>query len=379
MVSKEALLDGVWPGTNVSEAVLTHCIISGDPENEFFCDGLSEEVINGLTQVAALRVVAHSSSFSFKGRDVDAREIGRQLNVGSVLEGSVRKTGRRLRITAQLIDANDGFHVWSERYDRRLEDIFAIQDEISLAILSRVKGTVPGGSRPSRRSAHDLDAYELYLRGRGYWHRRFKGALPRAMECFQQAIEKDPGLAVAYTGLADSLGTLGIWGFAPPSSVFPRAVALVEQALALEPELAEAHASLGLMRMFRDWDWAGAVAELSRAVAANPGNALIRLWNSHVLSIVGAWDAAIDEVLLAQDLDPLSPAVAANAGWTYYLAKRHEQAVDSLRGVLAGDPRNGIALFYMGYPLVELGRLAEAQASFEAALDGRDPGAPRAR
>lgn len=434
VVGKQELLDRVWPETNVSEAVLTHCIaevrqalqddarqprylktvsragyrfiaevtvhhpvgpapsaspaaiaaarrpltaiavlpfanISGDPGNEFFCDGLSEELINGLTQVPALRVVAHSSSFSFKGRDVDAREIGRQLNVGSILEGSVRKTGRRLRISAQLIDANDGYHVWSEQYDRRLEDVFAIQDEISLAILSKVKGSVPGGPVLPRRAGHDLEAYELYLKGRSFWHRRFKGALPRAMECFEQAIERDPGLAVAYTGLADSLSTLGVWGFAPPASVFPRAVALVDQALALEPGLAEGHASRGLLRMFHEWDWAGAVGQLSRAVALNPGNALVRLWNSHALSIAGRWDEAIDEVLLARDLDPLSAVVVANAGWTYHLAGRHERAIEALQQVLAADPRNGMALFYQGYPLAELNRYDEARASFEAALD----------
>ena len=430
VVGKQELLDRVWPETHVSEAVLTHCVaevrqalqddvrqprfvktvplagykfiaavgapdegsdtregdaspgrpasaiavlpfanISGDPENEFFCDGLSEELINGLTQVPGLRVVAHSSSFSFKGRDIDAREVGRQLNVGTILEGSVRKTGQRLRIAAQLIDANEGYHLWSEQYDRRLEDVFAIQDEISLAILSKVRGSVPGAFPLPRREVHDLQAYELYLKGRSFWHRRFNGFLPRAMECFQQVIERDPRFALAYTGLADSYATLGIWGFAPAANVFPVAMKLVEGALELEPALAEAHASRGLLRMFHDWDWAGAGVDLARAVALNPGNAVIRLWNAHYLSVAGRWDEALAEVLLAQDLDPLSAVVVANVGWTFSLAGQQPRALDELRKVLASDPRNGIALFYQGYALAELRRYDEALESFGAAIE----------
>jgi TolB-like protein/Flp pilus assembly protein TadD len=433
VVRKDELLDQVWGGTHVSEAVLTHCIaevrraleddarrpryvktvslagykfiaevvvvgsrtraaerspaaggappsaiavlsfanLSGDPENEYFCDGLSEDLINGLSKVRGLRVVARSSSFSFKGRDIDAREIGRLLNVGSIVEGSVRKAGDRLRISAQLVDANEGYHVWSEQYDRRLEDVFAVQDEISLAILSRVTGAVRGEASPplAKRSTPNMDAYRLYLKGRGFWHRRFNGCLQMAMACFQRAIEKDPTFALAYTGLADSYSTLGIWAFARPATVFPQAAALARQALEIDPTLAEAHASQGLIKTFHDWDWNAAGMELSRAVDLNPGCALIRLWNGHFFSIVGRWDEAIAEVQQAQDLDPLSPIVVANVGWTFSLARQQDRAIEELRKVLAMDPGNGIAHFYLGYAYAENRRYADALESFRTAIE----------
>jgi TolB-like protein/Flp pilus assembly protein TadD len=428
-VSKERLLDVVWPDTNVSEAVLTHCIaevrkalsdevrrprfvktmsrhgykfiaavavessehshsgasagppadpsstppasaivvlpfanISADPGNEFLCDGLSEELINGLTKVGGLRVVAHSSSFSYKGRDVDAREIGRQLNVGTILEGSVRKTGDRLRVSAQLIDAARGYHLWCEQYDRRLEDIFAIQDEISQAILTSLKmGVLKDGRAPLiTPSTASMDAYVFYLQGRAFWHQRHGGCLEKAMECFGQAIAKDPGFALPYAGLADCLSTLGIWGFTRGCDVFPKAVTLAETARSLDDQRAEAYASRALIRLFWDWEWEEAGREFLHALALNPGCALVRVWYGHYLSIVGRMDEAVAEMERARSLDPLSPVCAANLGWTLYLAHDLGRAIDELERVVARNPVNGIALFYLGYALIEAGRHAEA-------------------
>ncbi|MGE5358910.1 MAG: winged helix-turn-helix domain-containing tetratricopeptide repeat protein [Bacteroidales bacterium] len=427
-VSKAELLDAVWPETNVSEAVLTHCIaevrqalsdergrprfvktmsrhgykfiapveigeaaepadqsretyataaplpapstivvlpftnMSADAGNEYFCDGLSEELINGLTRIGSLQVVAHSSSFSFKGRDIDAREIGRQLNAAMILEGSVRKDGDRLRVSAQLIDATRGYHLWCNQYDRRLEDVFAIQEEISQAILASLKlEFVNDGHAPLvRRSTANMDAYMLYLQGRTCWHNRYSGALEQAMDCFGQAIGKDPAFPLPYTGLADSLSTLGIWGFARPRDVFPKAAALAETAQALDDGLGEAHASRALIRLFWDWDWSGAERGFIRALDLNPGCALIRLWNGHYLSMVGRMDEAIAEVKRAQALDPLSPVCSANVGWTFYLAHDITRAIDELQRVLAREPQNAMALFYLGYAWLEVGRDAEA-------------------
>ena len=429
LVSKDDLLNGVWPDTHVSEAVLTHCItevrqalgddprkprylktiarvgykliagvetvtaeadepgaaatkapptaiavlpfvnISGDPENEYFCDGLSEELINGLTKIGALRVVAHSSSFAFKGRDNDVREIGRQLNVGSIVEGSVRKAGDRVRISAQLVSAGDGYHVWSEQYDRRLEDVFAIQDEIAAAILGQLKVELLGNRPLARRPTGSMEAYQLYLKGRGFWHRRFKGMLQNAMESFQQAIDRDPRFAPAYTGLADCYTTLGVWAFAPPESVFPKARDLAKRALEIDETLAEAYASLAFVDTFYDWVWEAAGQKFNRAIALNPGNALTRLWNGHYLSIIGRFDEAFAEMRIAQDLDPLSPVVTANLGWTFILAHEQERAIEELHRVLALEPGNGIAHFYLGYAYVDTGRLAEAIESFRKAID----------
>jgi len=430
-VTKNELLDAVWPGTFVSDAVLTHCIaevrqalqddaqnprllrtmpkigyafvaevrqssgpadagpflrevperrpasaiavlpfvnLSADPANEYFCDGLSEELTNRLTKVPELRVVAHSSSFSFKGRDTDVREIGRQLGVGSVLEGSVRKAGGRLRISAQLIDTAGGFHVWCEQYDRTLEDIFALQDEISQSVLAALRVELVKAERPPviTPSTANMEAYLLYLQGRSFWHRRFSGQLQKAMECFEQAIQKDPGFALAYSGLADSFSALGVWAFVPPHDAFPRATALARQALALDPALADAHASMALIHMFYDWDWAAAERELVRALALNPGSALVHLWAAHYLTIVGRFDEALAEVLHAQALDPLSSGLNANVGWTFYLAGRHGRAIDELQKVLARFPGNPMALLYLGFAMAAAGRPAEAVSFFEA-------------
>jgi len=433
-VSKDDLLDAVWAGVSVSEAVLTHCIaevrqalqddarapryvrtlpkvgysfvagiesagagsagprptlqglprrppasaiavlpfanLSADPENEYFCDGLSEELINGLTRIPELRVVAHSSSFSFKGRDLDARVIGQQLGVGSILEGSVRKSGGRLRISAQLIDTVDGCHRWSEQYDRRLEDVFAIQDEISRAVLGALKVELLGPGRGQGAiitpSTRNMDAYLLYLQGRFAWHRRFAGQLQVAVECFEKAIGLDPGLALSYSGLADCFGTLGVWTFRPAHEVMPRASALADHALALAPTLAEAHASRGLILAFYDWDWAASERELVRALELNPGFALAHLWAGHLLSIVGRFEEAIAEVLHAQALDPLSPIVNANVGWTFYLAGNHDRAISETRKVLARFPENPMALLYLGYACAAAGSLNEALDAFRA-------------
>jgi TolB-like protein/Flp pilus assembly protein TadD len=369
----EDLLDGPHPPgargvtapvgpPSTAIVVLPFANLSGDPENEYFCDGLSEELINSLTRAGGLHVVAHSSSFSFKGRDVDAREIGRHLNVATILEGSVRKTGDRLRVSAQLIDAQRGYHVWCEQYDRRLEDVFAIQDEIARSILTSLKQQflVAGQSPFIRPQTANMRAYELYLQGRAFWHRRFGGLLQRAMDCFGQAIALDPGFAPPYSGLADSLSTLGVWGFAPARDVFPKAATLADTAQQLDPALAEGHASRALVRMFWDWDWQGAERGLLRALELNPGCALIRLWHGHYLSIVGRMNEAVAEVKRAQALDPLSPVCSANVGFTLYLAHDLDRSADELRRVLAREPDNGTALFYLGYTLLAAGRHSEA-------------------
>jgi len=435
-VRKDELIEAVWPGTFVTDAVLTHCIaevrqalqdnarspryvrtlpkvgyrftaaverqaggaapervpgpflravpeaplsssiavlpfanLSADPGNEFFCDGLSEELINGLTRVPELRVVAHSSSFSFKGRDTDVREIGRQLDVGFVLEGSVRKSGDRLRISAQLIDAAGGFHVWCEQYDRTLSDVFALQDDISRSVLTALKVQLLKGPRQPvvRPSTGSSEAYVLYLQGRSFWHRRFAGQLRKAMACFEQATQLDPGFAPAYAGLADSFGSLGIWAFTPARDSLPHALAFARRAVELDPMLAEGHASTGLLRMFYHWDWAAAEHELARAIELNPGSALTHLWAGHYLSIVGRFDEAIAEVLHAQALDPVSPIAGANVGWTYYLAGRQDRAIDTLESVVERFPENPMVLLYLGLAYAEVGRFQDAARRLAAA------------
>ncbi|MBZ5538505.1 MAG: tetratricopeptide repeat protein [Acidobacteriia bacterium] len=431
LVEKNELMDHVWADTSVTETVLTHCItevrqaleddtrnprylktiprvgykfigevegispatqgreppkslttraaivvlpfvnLSSDPENEYLCDGLSEELINGLTKVRNLRVVAHSSAFSFKGRDTDVREIGHRLNVGSVLEGSVRKAGNRLRISAQLINATDGYHVWSEQFDRQMDDVFAIQDDISLVILDKLKVELLSEERIAlvKHPTDNLDAYHLYLKGRSFWHRRYEGFMQKALECLQQAVEKDPLYALAHAGLADAYSAWGIWGLAAPREVFSKATAAAEKALEIDSTLAEGYASRALISMFYDWDWAAAESGLSRAIELNPGCALVHLFFGHYLSLVGQFDEAIAAMKQAQDLDPLSPVIGANVGWTLYLARDCEAAIEELHKVLELDPHFGIAHFYLGFIYARMERYKEAIAAFQKAVE----------
>ena len=430
LVRRQQLVDDVWAGAYVSEEVLTHCIsevrkalgddprhprylttvprfgyrfvadvrafaastisargaampvpgivvlpftnLSPDPENEYLCDGLSEELINRLTKVRGLRVIAHSSSFAFKGQDIDARMIGRQLEVDRILEGSVRQSGGRLRISAQLIDARDGGHIWCEQYDRPMADVFAIQDEMAQAIVSGLEGPLidSGPRAPLMRANKDTVAYQLYLKGRFFWHQRFRGGLEQAISCYREAIARDPDFAAAYVGLSHCLATLGVWAFVHPAGVMSEAAELAHRALAIDESLAEAHAALAFVDTFFEWDWDRAGRRFDRAVGLNPGSALVRLWLGHYLSIVGRMDEALAEMRLAQDLDPLSPIVAANLGWTFLLAHDTDQAIEELRRVLSLDPDNALALFYLGYAFVEADLLDDALSSFESAHEG---------
>ena len=208
-----------------SIAVLPFVNISADAENEYFCDGLAEELLNALAKIEALRVAARTSAFSFKGKETDVREIGRKLNVSVVLEGSVRKSGNRLRITAQLINVTDGYHLWSERYDRQIEDLFDIQDEVTLAVVDALKLKLLSSEKASllKQPTENPEAYQLYLKGRYYWHQRTEEAVKKGIECFGQAIDIDPNYALAYAGLADSCSLLGLseYGALRPSEAFP--------------------------------------------------------------------------------------------------------------------------------------------------------------
>jgi serine/threonine-protein kinase len=352
-------------------AVLPFANLSADPDNEFLCDGISEELINGLTRLPDVRVVAHTSSFAFKKREVDVREIGARLNVTTVLEGSVRRSGDRLRISAQLIDACSGYHRWAEQYDLAAGNIFAVQEEIAQAVLRELRiEWLDGLARPLVAPVTaDEEALALYLRGRYYWHRRYTGFMHRAIECFERAIAIDPRFALAHTGLADCYGSLGVWAFVAPRSVFPRAQALADRALALDDTLAEAHASRAFVKLFYEWDWAGTEQGLRRSLALNPGCALTRLWLGHYFSIVGRMDEAVTEVTRAWDLDPLSPVVSANVGWTHLLAGDVPRALEVLNRSAALDPLNAMAYFYLGVTNGAAGRYDEAAAMHRKARD----------
>jgi len=328
-----------------SIAVLPFANLSADKEQEYFCDGMAEEIINALTNVEGLRVVARTSAFMFKDKPEDTREIGRKLNVETLLEGSVRKAGNRLRITAQLINVGDGYHLWSERFDRELADVFAIQDEISLAIVGKLKVRLLGDEKKKiiKRYTQDLEAYDLYLKGRYHWNRRTPDALRKAIGHFEQVIQKDPEFALAHAGLADCYSMLAQVCVLPPKEVFPKAKALVSKALEIDETLAEAHTSLGFVLSRFDWDWTGAEREFRRAIELNPNYATAHQWFAMMLLELGRTSEAIQEIDKALELDPLSLIINTAAGAVYAHTGREDKAVEQAGKILDLDPTFGFA------------------------------------
>ena len=262
-----------------SIAVLPFTSMSADPEDEVFADGMTEEIINALAQIEQLHVVARTSAFSFKGKYIDVRAVGKRLNVRTILLGSVRRSGNELRITAQLINVEDGYHLWSDRYDREVKDIFEIQDEIARSIAERLKVTLKGGEQEHLVTAgtNNLESYQLYVKGRALLYRR-GGVISRAAECFEREVALDPDYALAWAGLADSLTVMAYYGFARPEDNGPKALEAARRAVALAPSLAEARNALAMASLMCAWDREKAEREFLRAMALNPSYTQARDW-----------------------------------------------------------------------------------------------------
>jgi eukaryotic-like serine/threonine-protein kinase len=329
-----------------SVAVLPFANLSADPEQEYFCDGMAENIINALTQVQDLRVVARTSAFSFRGKETDVREIGRKLNVESLLEGSVQKAGNRLRITVQLVNVADGYHLWSEKYDRNLEDVFAIQDEISQAIVDKLKVRVPGVDKAKlrKRYTEDPEAYNLYLKGRWFSEKYTEEGFNKAVEYFQLAIEKDPHFALAVAGLSDAYVGFGLIGCLPKEIAYGKAKVEAEKAIEMDDALAEAHLALANIRLWLDWDRTAAEREFKRAWALNPSNAEVIHQNAHMLVYLGHSEEAVMHMKQAVELEPLSILMNACLGQILYLARRYDEAIEQLRKTIEMDPN-----FYSPY------------------------------
>jgi serine/threonine protein kinase/tetratricopeptide (TPR) repeat protein len=360
-----------------SIVVLPFTNISSDPENEFFADGITEEIINALAQIEDLRVVARSSAFSFKGKNVDLRTVGECLNVTTVLEGSVRKSGNRLRITAQLVNVADGYHLWSERYDRELQDIFEVQDEIAKTIADRLKVTL-GAERQKplvRAGTKNLEAYQLYLKGRFHWNKRAADGLRKAIEYFQEAIEKDPDYALAYTGLADAYNLASFLNVFPPGEVMPKAKAAAAKALEIDDGLAEAHVSLGYASFTYDWDWAAAGRHFEQALAVNPSYVGNHPFYPLYLSSLGRFEEAGAVATRALDLDPASPAVSHVLAVQLYLAREFDQAIQQCHKTLEMEPNYAVAYSMLGqaYASKELYREALPHLDKFSVLSRGDP------
>jgi TolB-like protein/Tfp pilus assembly protein PilF len=351
-----------------SVAVLPFVNMSPDQENEYLSDGITEDLTTALAQVKGLRVAGRSSAFSFKGKSCDARDVGERLGVRAIVEGSVRKSGQQLRITAQLIDAQDGCCLWSERYDRQMREVFELQDEISRAIVAALKVKLaPGEGELVRASTASTQAYQLYLQGRYEWTLR-GGHLNKALHYFELALLEDPQYALAYTGVADCWNLFGFYTQMAPREAYPRAKAAALKAVQLDPNLAEAHNSLGLSYLMFDWDWRQATKEFARALEINPAYSPARYWQASFYSAAGRHAEAIAEDLRGIELDPLSAVMRAHMAWTYLHARKFERALEEARRALELDPQFILPHWVLGRALMETGDLAGAVPQFQKLL-----------
>jgi len=345
----------------ISLAVLPFIDLSPEKDQEYFCDGLAEELINSLIPLRTLRVASRTSAFSYKGKDLDVREIGQRLNVGTILEGSVRKAGNRLRITAQLINVADGYHLWSERYDRDLNDVFAIQEELSLAIVDKLKVKLIGEEREAlaKRPTDNVEAYNAYLRGRYHLNKGTRGSIDRAIEHFEEAVRLVPDYAQAYAGIAEAYHTMGFWDLLPAKEAFPRAREFAEKTIALDPTNVEAHSVLATVMMYFDWNWKAAEKVFQKAIELNPNNARTRNYHSMLLTAVGKTDEAYEENRRANALDPLLDSAISGLG-VYFLRKgEFEEARAQFQKSIDMEPDRAPSHWLLGQALVLEKRLDE--------------------
>lgn len=380
-----------------SIAVLPFVNMSNDPEQEYFSDGMAEEILNSLSHLNDLKVAGRTSSFQFKGKNLDLREVGEKLGVSTVLEGSVRKQNNRLRVTAQLINVEDGFHLWSERFDRDMDDIFAIQDEVALSITEKLKITLLDTEKALITTAHtdDKEAYDLYLKGRFYWNRRGPG-LKKGLEYFLKAAELDPEFSLAHAGIADTYALFAFYSILPPDDVIPKAREAAERAISLNPSRVEPYSVLAYITTFYDWNWAESKKQFEKAFAINPDYAPAHYWYSNYLSWVekdyvhsteeayksieldplishshntltsvfvctGRYEEARKSSQLAIDLDANSFLAYTSLGMASYGLGKNEEAIEAIKLAVTVSGRHQYALFMMSWLYSKLDNITEAQ------------------
>lgn len=359
-----------------SIAVLPFANMSGDAENEYFSDGMTEEIVNALTQLRDLRVAARTSSFAFKGTSPDLVDVRTKLKVATVLEGSVRKAGDRLRITAQLIDASSGYHLWSERYDRKLEDVFAIQDEIATAIADKLQVTLATGAREPlvRPPTENLEAYDLYLRGRFLVNQGGEDAR-KGLGYFEQALSTDPQYALAHAGIAEAYHWLGGTGIFRLKDVLPRAQKAARRALELDETLPEAHFQLGLLAWSHEFDWSNAEKHLLRALELNPDLPQLHSLYGFFLASMGRFEESLSSLQRGVQLDPLSQIAHTWLGQVQSWLGQFPSAIDRLQTALELNPTSWHANHMLGMAYRLNSNCSEAIEAFQTAISlaGRHP------
>jgi serine/threonine protein kinase/Flp pilus assembly protein TadD len=350
-------------------AVLPFVNGSADPNAEYLSDGITESLINSLSRLPNLKVMSRDSAFRYKGKDTDAQTVARDLGVRTVLKGRVTQHGSNLAISAELIDATDNSHIWGQQFSRKPADIFALQEKIAKEITKALRLRLTGQEEKSlaRTYTTNPEAYRGYLQGRYWWNKRTEDGFNKGIECFQQAIAKDPRYALAYCGLADCYSMHANYGFLPPKTGYSKANDAALKALELDDTLSEAHVSLGFIKADYTWDWAGAEKEFQRAIALNPNYGTAHQWCGYALWKTGRFEESIAEHRRALELDPLSLPVNRNLGLAYYLARQYDLAIAQLRKTREMDPGFVLTREYIGLAYLEKGLYKEAIAECEEA------------
>ena len=360
-----------------SLAVLPLHNLSHDPEQEYFSDGMTDELITDLAKFGTFRVISHTSVERFKETKRPLPEIARELGVDAVVEGTVTRSGDRVRITAQLIEARSDRHLWAESYERDLRDVLVLQDEVARDIATEIQIKVTTQENISSAGARPInpEAHEAYLKGRYFWNKRTGEGVRKGIEYFEQAIRIDPNYAVAYAGLAESYVVLNGHRFLPPTQAYPKVRAAALKALELDASLAEAHTALGSYKWEYEWDKSGAEKEFKRAIELNPSYATAHQWYGEELAALGREEEALAEVKRAQELDPLSLPIGVVAGWIIYVGRDYDRAIDQYHRALDMDPNFAIAHLYLGRAYVQKGNLEQGIVEGETAtrLSGGHP------
>jgi TolB-like protein/DNA-binding winged helix-turn-helix (wHTH) protein/Tfp pilus assembly protein PilF len=351
-------------------AILPFVNASGDPNDEYFSNGLAEELMDRLSRETGFRVVSRTSAFALKGRNIDAQEIGKLLGADSLVEGSVRRDHNRLRITVRLVDSRDGYQLWSETYDRRMEDVFVVQDEIAHSVANALLGRLlrPAEADELAVTATDPVAFDHYLKGRFNWHRRTEPAMLSAVEHFENAVALAPDYAPAWVGLGDAYAVLGFYDYLAPADAFPKARNAADRALRLDPDNASALATLGYTALYYDWNLPEAEAKFLQSIALAPDNSKTHQWYANLLTAAGRFEEAEQEMRRAQQLDPLSLIASAALGWVRYHAGQNESALEQFRLTLALDPDFELAYLWSGSVFEELGEYDDALLMLKEAV-----------
>jgi len=351
-------------------AILPLANIGRDPENEYFADGLTEELISTVSRLKGLAVTSRTSVMKYKNSPKGMPEVGEELGVGTVLEGSVRKGGSKVRIAVQLIDVHNDKHLWSQSYDREIQDVFAIQSDIAQNVASALELQLLAEERGQieRKATDDVEAYTMYLKGRFYWNERNPDSVRKAMSYFEKAIARDSRFALAYVGSADCYLILDDQGVLDPKEAQPKAKSQLDAALKLDDRLAEAHASLANLLMHR-WDWSGAEAEYKRAIELNPNYVAAHHWYSLLLAHLGRLEEALGEIRVALRLDPVSPIVNTNLALRLAEAGRFDESVEQFKRTLALEPNFGIAHAHLGGIYLTMSKFDEAIAELQRAIE----------